>query len=104
MNDGSNEPFDFSSLRLSAGVIRSIEILHLGLNLGHQRAIAVGLVDFAEHKDLDGVFVMDCDGEDRPADLLELYAATREHPGQTIVAKREKRSEGRSFKNRLQHV
>jgi hypothetical protein len=66
VNDGSTQPFDFSSLCVSAGVIRSIEILHLGLNLGHQRAIAI---DLAGRKDLDGVFVMDCDGEDRPADM-----------------------------------
>src|SRR5690242_9334785 len=78
VDDGSSEFFDFSSLAVPAGVIRSVEILHLGLNLGHQRAIAVGLVDVARRKDLDGVFVMDCDGEDRPADLPKLFAASRD--------------------------
>src|SRR4051794_30742524 len=47
VNDGSAESFDVSSLCLSTGVICSIEVLHLGLNLGHQRAIAIGLVDLA---------------------------------------------------------
>jgi hypothetical protein len=98
VNDGSAESFDVSSLCLSTGVICSIEVLHLGLNLGHQRAIAIGLVDLARRRDLDGVFVMDCDGEDRPADLLGLYAASHEYPGRIIVARREKRSEGQSFK------
>jgi hypothetical protein len=55
---------------------RSIGILHLGLNLVHQRAIAVGLVDIACREDPDGVFVADCDRGDRPADLA-LHAPSR---------------------------
>jgi hypothetical protein len=98
VDDGSSEPFDLSSLAVPTGVIRSVEILHLGVNLGHQRAIAVGLVDVARREDLDGVFVMDCDGEDRPADLPKLFAASRDHPGLIIVAQRAQRSERQSFR------
>jgi hypothetical protein len=50
VNDGSAQAFDFSSLCVSAGVIRSIEILHLGLNLGHQRAIAHQFLFSAFHR------------------------------------------------------
>jgi hypothetical protein len=98
VDDGSSAPFEFDDFVLPAGVIRSIEIIQLGLNLGHQRAIAVGLVDIAGRKDLDGVIVMDCDGQDRPADLPKLLAASRDHPGDIIVAQRAERSEGQSFK------
>jgi hypothetical protein len=56
------------------------------------------LADIARREDLDGVFVMDCDGEDRPADLRKLLAASREHPGRIVVAQRAQRSETRFFK------
>jgi hypothetical protein len=98
VDDGSSESFELCNLALSAGVIRSVEILHLGLNLGHQRAIAVGLVDVAYRKDLDGIFVMDCDGEDRPEDLPKLLATGRDYPGHIIVARRTQRSESLSFR------
>jgi hypothetical protein len=98
IDDGSSEPFDPDALALPAGAIRTIEILHLGLNLGHQRAIAIGLAEIARREDLDGVLVMDCDGEDRPADLPRLLAAGRTHPGRIIVARRARRSEARPFK------
>jgi polyisoprenyl-phosphate glycosyltransferase len=98
VDDGSAQPFAIGALELPAGPIRRIEILRLGLNLGHQRAIAVGLVDIARRDDLDGVFVMDCDGEDRPTDLPRLLAVSRERLGQIVVAQRTERSEGRPFK------
>jgi hypothetical protein len=98
IDDGSSELFAPDALALPAGAIRNIEILHLGFNLGHQRAIAVGLAEIAQRKDLDGVLVMDCDGEDRPADLPKLLAAGRDHPGRVVVARRTQRSEARPFK------
>jgi len=98
VDDGSAQSFAIDALELPASPIRRIEILRLGLNLGHQRAIAVGLVDIARRDDLDGVFVMDCDGEDRPADLPRLLAASRERPGHIVVAQRTERSEGQPFK------
>src|SRR5262249_6395913 len=63
-----------------------------------QRAIAVGLVDVAGRADLDGVIVMDCDGEDRPSDAAVLLAASGERPGQIVLAHRSRRSETRVFK------
>jgi hypothetical protein len=98
VDDGSSVPFELYRPALLPGVIRSVEILHLGLNLGHQRAIAVGLVEIARREDLDGVLVMDCDGEDRPADLPKLFAASREYPESIIVAQRVQRSESQSFR------
>ena len=98
VDDGSAEAFAIDEPALPLGAIGCIEILRLGLNLGHQRAIAVGLTEIAKRDHLDGVLVMDCDGEDRPSDLPRLLAAGRDHPARIIVARRAQRSEGRSFR------
>ena len=50
------------------------EVLTLNLNLGQQRALAVGLAHLAEREDAEVVVVMDGDGEDRPEDIPEFVA------------------------------
>ena len=68
VDDGSLAVFDPASVVLPAdSCIVSIEVIRLTVNLGHQRAIAVGLCTIADAGDIDGVLVMDSDGEDRPA-------------------------------------
>ena len=49
--------------------IKHLELLSLSANLGHQRAIAVGLCELELREDFDGVVVMDSDGEDRPEEI-----------------------------------
>ena len=99
VDDGSVEPFDPESIQLSpGGRVRALRIVHLALNLGHQRAIAVGLVKVAAREDLQGVIVMDCDGEDRPEEIPLLLAEARSRPGQIILAHRSKRSETAMFR------
>ena len=99
VDDGSVMPLDADALELPSGsAIRSIEVIRLALNLGHQRAIAVGLSVLAERGDLDAVVVMDGDGEDRPADLAVLLAAAERHPNHAVLAARTKRSEPLSFR------
>jgi hypothetical protein len=78
--------------------LERVEILRLALNLGHQRAIAVGLSALARRTDLDGVIVMDGDGEDRPEDIPRLIEAARRAPDAVIVARRARRSEGILFR------
>jgi len=78
--------------------IKSVSVIQLALNLGHQRAIAVGLASLSERTDLDGVVVMDSDGEDRPSDLAILMAMSRTHPAHVIMARRAERSETTVFK------
>lgn len=78
--------------------IDHLEILHLTRNLGHQRAIAVGLSHVEATVQCDGVVVMDADGEDRPEDLVRLVQQFREDRGAIIVAERRKRSEGLLFR------
>jgi glycosyltransferase involved in cell wall biosynthesis len=78
--------------------IRSIECLSLLTNLGHQRAIAVGLCEIEQRHAYDAVLIMDSDGEDRPEDILSLLKAHQENPKAIIVAQRIARSEGLFFK------
>jgi len=80
------------------GGIESIEIVHLIRNLGHQRAIAVGLA-VLKAKDLNiPVVVMDSDGEDNPADLLLLLSENDKFPDHIIFAHRTRRSENFIFR------
>lgn len=78
--------------------IRSLRLINLICNLGHQRAIAVGLVTAAKELAADGVIVMDGDGEDRPEDIPRLIATARQMPGYIVCARRSKRSEPTIFK------
>ena len=61
--------------------IVSVEHLRLRRNLGHQRAIAIGLSHAYEHLPCDAVLVMDADGEDRPDDAVRLVQRLRETNG-----------------------
>jgi polyisoprenyl-phosphate glycosyltransferase len=99
IDDGSVTATDLHSIVLPPDTcIAEIEIIHLALNLGHQRAIAVGLCEIVDREGVDAVIVMDSDGEDRPIDIGTLLAETRERPGCIVLAERAKRSEARSFR------
>lgn len=77
--------------------IKSIRVLDLAINMGHQRAIAIGLSEIAKNNDSSAVIVMDSDGEDRPEDILLLINAHKVAKDHIIVAKRTKRSESFLF-------
>ena len=75
-----------------------VRIVRLRRNLGHQRAIAVGLSYIDEHVPCDAVIVMDADGEDRPDDLPSLLSQfQREGRGKIVFAARRRRAEGLLF-------
>ena len=74
IDDGSVTAIDLPSIALTGDTcIAQIEIIHLALNLGHQRAIAVGLCEIADREQIDAVIVMDSDGEDRPVDFAPCW-------------------------------
>lgn len=99
VDDGSNSPFEITHLALPpGGAIRTVTMVRLALNLGHQRAIAVGLTEAAVRDDLDAVVVMDSDGEDRPTDVTLLLAQHRAAPDSVIFAQRTRRSESLLFR------
>lgn len=78
--------------------LKQVQILSLVCNLGHQRAIAVGLAEASQYKSFDMIIVMDCDGEDQPADIEKLLAAFRLNPYSLVVGQRGKRSETTMFR------
>jgi glycosyltransferase involved in cell wall biosynthesis len=77
----------------------SIDVLELRRNLGHQRAITVGLCHLEEQGDAQVVIVMDGDGEDEPKDVLTLLArCEQEGFAKAVFAGRRRRLEGLFFK------
>jgi polyisoprenyl-phosphate glycosyltransferase len=78
--------------------IITIDVLSLKRNLGHQRAIAVGLSYIEANQPGASVIIMDSDGEDDPKDVPRLIRACAANSGEKIVfAARTKRSEGAAF-------
>lgn len=98
VDDGSLEPIRWDLERRSIKHIDSIEALSLTCNLGHQRAIAVGLSDVLKSGAFDAVIVADSDGEDRPEDIGRMIEAYRRDRKTLVVAQRAKRSEGLRFR------
>lgn len=99
VDDGSTSEFarsrgSFDHLKL----IEEVEILHLNCNLGHQRAIAVGLADSVENKVFDAIVVMDSDGEDQPEHINLLLEQYEHNKDCIVVARRNKRTEGTGFR------
>lgn len=88
INDGSGNIVLSSELPLT--------IVHLHRNIGHQKAITIGLAYAQEHLKFDHIIVMDVDGEDRPEDIPLLMKAQGNR--EIVVAKRVNRQEGRSFR------
>lgn len=99
VDDGSPMAFDAAALPNLPhnSCIDSISVIRLALNLGHQRAIAVGLSALADKSGVDGVIIMDSDGEDRPEDLGALMSLSQLHPEHVILARRTKRTEATTF-------
>jgi glycosyltransferase involved in cell wall biosynthesis len=97
IDDGSSEAFSIDYPLHTLRRVYEIEIVSLACNLGHQRAIAVGLVVVCELKEIDAVVVMDSDGEDRPTDIPRLVAATKKNPGHIVCARRGRRPGLRVF-------
>ncbi|HEX9782898.1 MAG TPA: glycosyltransferase [Opitutaceae bacterium] len=97
VDDGSTQPLPEPLLDTLQHLER-VELLQLHCNLGHQRAIAVGLSRTMQGLKADAVIVMDSDGEDSPDDLFRLIERHTVHPEAIVVASRSKRSEGVRFR------
>jgi len=70
-----------------------IQILKLHRNVGHQKAIAIGLAYIHHHMPCNNILIMDGDGEDRPEDAAALLTASIQHPDKIIFAHRSSRTE-----------
>lgn len=97
VDDGSvREPMDISQLD-SAGI--DGVILKLRRNVGHQKAIAVGLGYVEEHLPQSRrVVVMDSDGEDLPETIADLLQAVDSNEFDVAVAQRKSRVETVRFR------
>jgi glycosyltransferase involved in cell wall biosynthesis len=101
VDDGSTVSFEESKMALPRlANLNKISILELKRNLGHQRAITLGLAYVADQLAYcDAAVVMDGDGEDKPEDVVRLIEKCRaENFTKMIFAKRSKRSEGAAFR------
>jgi polyisoprenyl-phosphate glycosyltransferase len=99
IDDASNHmaPPTFASARYDA--IDAVSVLRLRRNLGHQRAIAIGLAHVERHIACEAVIVMDADGEDDPADIPRLIERYRQEEGAVVVfAERRRRVESPIFR------
>jgi hypothetical protein len=76
----------------------SIRLVNLGCNVGHQRAIAIGISIAASDDNSDFICVIDSDGDDVPSDMLVIVESLMANPECIIVAKRTKRTETGRFK------
>lgn len=97
VDDGSTLPpeqFTCPAVR----TVGTVDILRMRRNLGHQRALAVGLA-YAEQKiDPEIVIVMDGDGEDNPSDIPRmLEALDLTGKSKIVFAERRRRSEPALF-------
>jgi hypothetical protein len=99
VDDGSLEQPDPAMATRGYHALESIHVLALRRNLGHQRAIAIGLAAAHEQFRPSAVVVMDGDGEDAPDDVPRLVAALRACDRRNIVfAERRRRAEHALFK------
>ncbi len=96
VDDGSTGGAPDAILGLSA--IELVEVVELETNLGHQRAIATGLVHAYNSGPFDHLAIMDSDGEDTPEALVQLLDKAAADESTAIVAQRAERSEGLAFR------
>ena len=73
-------------------------VVCLKRNVGHQRAIAIGLGYVAEHLPEATCVVMDSDGEDLPVTIRDLLAKIKDENVDVAVAQRKSRVETFRFK------
>jgi glycosyltransferase involved in cell wall biosynthesis len=97
VDDGSvKQPLEISSL-LSANLPGAV--INLRRNVGHQRAIAIGLNYAADHlPQAKRIVIMDSDGEDLPATIKELIAPLESADVDVVVAQRKSRVETLRFR------
>jgi hypothetical protein len=98
VDDASSEPLPGDWPGTKPRALESVSVLHLRCNLGHQRAIALGLYHAHEFTNADAVLVMDGDGEDRAEDMPVLLNECEQNGGtHTVFAARTRRMESWTF-------
>ena len=94
VDDHSLQPPDADFLKQPLNAVSSVEIVRLRRNLGHQRAICIGLAHIQKNVPCDAAVIMDADGQDKPEDVPRLLQRFKDSGGSHIVfAERTKRLE-----------
>lgn len=98
VDDGSPAPVPEGFPGFVPRKLAEVSLLRLRRNLGHQRAIAAGLIHIHLERDCRAVVVMDADGEDRAEDVPRLMAEFRRLDQRSVVfAARARRLESAVF-------
>lgn len=99
VDDCSSQKCNTTLFQQTYASIESIASMPLRRNLGHQRAIAIGLASLQSSEQADAVLVMDADGEDTAEGALQLLSAFEENKAsKAIFAERMRRSESLLFR------
>lgn len=99
LDDASRTPAPADLVPGGLRHVTTVESVRLRRNLGHQRAIAVGLSFIHVERPCDAVLVMDADGEDKPEDVPRLIRRLLEDGRRKVIfAQRVRRSEGFVFR------
>lgn len=96
VDDASGNLDSLRTLRIP-NALSSVEIVSLKQNVGHQRAIAIGLAEAQRVTSATHICVMDADGEDPPRAIQALLDASDSDLKQIVVASRGKRHAGVAF-------
>ena len=97
IDDGSiKEPVAAADL---GPLVIPVFVVSLIRNVGNQAALFAGICFAAKRCATDAtVIIMDCDGEDRPEDIMRLLGALDASSKSVAVASRKRRQEGLQFK------
>ncbi|GJD23288.1 hypothetical protein RIVM261_082440 [Rivularia sp. IAM M-261] len=99
LNDSSTIAYHGILEVFETKAISQIYMLNLKRNLGHQRAISVGLAFIEANVECEAIVVMDSDGEDDPRDIPKLiYKCSEEKYEKIVFARRTQRSESVLFR------
>jgi len=93
------DDFSLEAIPVFVNEFQNIEVVELVRNMGHQKAIAIGLAyAVIVHPDAQNFVIMDSDGEDKPEDIPRLLLEMTEKRFGLCFANRTKRTEGGIFK------
>ena len=96
VNDGSTKKNNLLFKKMHR--LKKVEVLNLKNNVKAQIAIATGLNFLKKEKFQGGIIVMDADGQDDPAYLVDMIKESKKNPERTITINRTKRDDELLFK------
>src|SRR5260221_468163 len=99
LDDCSPRPAPKDLVEAKLAKVARVDSLRLRRNLGHQRAIAIGLSFIQAERPCDCVVIMDSDGEDKPEDVPRLIQRFLDEEGRHLIfAKRMRRTANWRFR------